>query len=421
MIAVAALACALAAPAAPALAQPSLDANMQLPEGSSVTLPQLRSEVTGSSTGYVPVQHPGAPVPVPFTPDYLTGYISDVSSYDYGIYEEVTRIFRQVRDGQPETMAANVETAVRINNTATPEQVRQAQVDAVASAGGLLAALSPALGAEFGEAFRTSLAEGRLPKTAYLLDNGYLARAGGLASSTLIEKEIYDYPRPHIAVPDRITRYNTEGAGDLYITSPSFPSGHTNQAVWVTTLLAYMLPELAPQLAYRGAEAGNSRVVLGVHYPLDVIGGRMSGYAAAADRLNDPKMRNALDQAAAELRAEIEWRTGVSIAELVARDTPYISTADAVSTMGQWMDYGLPEAYHEDAPMQVPQAAPVLLAARFPELSWQQREEVLRRTAAPAGAPLDWQGPGGSWQRVNLVAATAARLSVNPDGSLNIN
>ena len=146
----------------------------------------------------------------------------------------------------------------------------------------------------------------------------------------------------------------------------------------------------------------------------------MSGYAAAADRLNDPRMRSALDQAAAELRAEIQWRTGKTIPELVAGDTPYVTAQEATRAMDYFMDYDLPRVYVTGAQMQVPQAAPVLLAARFPQLNWQQREEVLRRTAAPAANPLDWQGPGGSWQRINMVAATAADVSVNPDGSLTI-
>ncbi|WP_313286491.1 phosphatase PAP2 family protein, partial [Corynebacterium vitaeruminis] len=91
----------------------------------------------------------------------------------------------------------------------------------------------------------------------------------------------------------------------------SFPSSHANQAALVTTLLSAVLPELAPQLLARGSQAGESRVVMGVHYPLDVIGGRMTGVAAAADRWNDPHMRDALTQAGAELRAELEWRAGV--------------------------------------------------------------------------------------------------------------
>ncbi|WJY68575.1 acid phosphatase [Corynebacterium auris] len=410
-----------AALAAPALAQPLDHVNVQLPEEAPISLPQLRSQISGSSTGAVPVQHPGAPVPVPFTPDYLAGFISDISSYNHGIYAQVNGLFPHVRDNEPEAMAANLETVVRINNTATPEQIRQAQVDAVVSEGGLVSALSFALGEEFGAALRASLAEGRLPKTSYLLDNGYLSRAGGLASSTLIEKQIFNFPRPHVVAPERIKRYNTPETGDLYLSSNSFPSGHTNQAAWVSALLAYMVPELAPQLLYRGASSGHSRIVLGVHYPLDVIGGRMSGYAAAADRLNDPKMRDALNQAAAELRAEIEWRTGKPIAQLVANDTPFATDAQAVAGMSEWMGYGLPTVYVPDAPMIVPQAAPVLLESRFPELTWEQRAEVLRRTAAPAGNPLDWQAEGGSWQRINLVAATAAQVTVNPDGSLTIN
>ena len=96
--------------------------------------------------------------------------------------------------------------------------------------------------------------------------------------------------------------------------------------------MSFMLPEVGPQLMLRGAEAGNHRVVLGVHYPLDVIGGRMTGQAAAADRLNDKRMRNALWQASMEVRKEIKWRTGKTVEELVAQDraegTDYRSTQD---------------------------------------------------------------------------------------------
>ena len=92
----------------------------------------------------------------------------------------------------------------------------------------------------------------------------------------------------------------------------------------------------------------------------------------------------------------------------------------AVAAMDQMMNYGLPRVYVLDAPMEAPQAAPVLLAARFPELTWEQRVEVLRLTASEAGNPLDWQGSGGSWQRINLTAAAAAQVTVNPDGSVAI-
>jgi len=373
----------------------------------AVTVPQVHSYITGSSTGQPIVQHPGAPVPQPFSPDWLGGYISDISAYNYGVYLEINRLFPQVKATRPDVMDANMDIVVRANNGAknNAELVAQAQRDAVASSTDLLAALSPALGEEFGRAFRDALQEHRLPKTQFLLGNGYLARAGGVASSTAAEKLVFDYPRPFVAAPQRIMRYDVPGQS-IYPTSKAFPSGHTNQATWVTSLLAYMVPEVAPQLHYRGAEAGYHRMVLGVHYPLDVVGGRMSGQAAAADRLNDPKMKHAMNLAKQELRAEIEWRTGKPIAQLVAQDTPYVSTDYAVKRYTEFMEHSLPRIYHLDAPMIVPQAAPVLLEGSYPHLSWEQRAGILHATAGAAGNPLDWQGPEGSWQRLNLAEAS---------------
>lgn len=391
------------------------------PTATAVQVPHLRSTVTGSSIGQTPEHIDGAPVPVPFSPDYIAGYISDISPYKYGIYAEVNRLFPYLRDERPDVMDSNKAQVVAINNAAAndPALIKLAQDDAVASSNELLVTLSAGLGEEFGAHFREALRQGRLPKTQYLLGNGYLARTGGLASSTFAEKEYFNYQRPHVTMPDKIKRYNPPGE-DLYLTSKSFPSGHTNQAALVTSLLAYMVPEVAPQLHYRGAVAGNSRIVLGVHYPLDVIGGRMSGQAAAADRLNDPKMRNAIDQAAQELRAEIEWRAGKSIADLVASDTPYAPTAKAVSQTTAWNSYDFAPIYHRDAQMIVPQAAPTLIAGSFPQLDYAQRASIIAQTATPAGNPLDWQAEGGSWQRVNLAAASAATIRVEPNGSVTV-
>lgn len=385
------------------------------------TVPQLREPVTGQTTGAAPKQYPGAPVPQPFTTDYLVGFQSDISSYDYGVYWEVVRLYDYIKAQRADIRQDNLNRAIAINNDAAkdPALIRASQIDASADTEGVMNAVSEALGARFGEAFRAALADHRLPKTEYLLGNGYAARAGGLASSTFPEKYYFDEARPYEAAPQAIRRYN-DGVHNFYLSSPSFPSGHTNQAAWVTTLLAYMLPEVGPQLIYRGGQAGKHRVVLGVHSPLDVIGGRMTGQAAAADRLNDPRMRDALNQAAAEIRAEIEWRTGMSIAQLVATDTPYVTTQQAVDGYTPLLSYGFAPVYHAAAAMVVPQAAPVLLSAAHPELNWEQRAELLRLTAEPAGNPLDWQGPGGSWQRLNLARAMAAQVIVNADGSLTL-
>ena len=160
--------------------------------------------------------------------------------------------------------------------------------------------------------------------------------------------------------------------------------------------------------------------VMGVHYPLDVMGGRMSGTAAAADRWNDPKMRDAIRQAGKELRAELEWRAGRPLAQVIEGDKAYRSTDQAVREYTDRMTYGFPKIYRKDAPMIVPQAAPDLLLPKFPKLTYKQRASILRQTAIPSGSPLDDQGPRGSWQRLNMAAAFAAKVKVNGNGSVTV-
>lgn len=372
--------------------------------------------------GYpTPVQHPGAPTPRPFPADYLVGYVSDVSSHDWGIYSDIISGFNDLRANHKDVMAQNLDIVVGVNNAASGNQalIARAQQDAAADKEGLLIAFSDALGEELGAHFRQALKEKRLPKTEFLFGNGYGARAGGIASSMFFEKKIYDYDRPFKVAPQKINRYNN-GVDDFYRDSAAFPSGHTNQATWATTLLALAIPELGPQLVARGSEAGYNRMVMGVHYPLDVIGGRMTGTAAAADRWNDPKMRSAVKQAGQEIRKELEWRTGRPLAETVAQQTPYRSTSQAVSEYTERMTLGFGQVYRKDARMIVPQAAPDLLLGAHPNLTYAQRASVLRQTALPAGYPLDEQSPKGSWQRLNIAAAMAANVQVNADGSVTV-
>jgi undecaprenyl-diphosphatase len=75
--------------------------------------------------------------------------------------------------------------------------------------------------------------------------------------------------------------------------SRSFPSGHTAAAFAFATGVAHGLPPAAPPLYALAAAVGYSRVHTGVHYPLDVAFGALSGVVLAEltngwlDRLGD--------------------------------------------------------------------------------------------------------------------------------------
>ena len=63
--------------------------------------------------------------------------------------------------------------------------------------------------------------------------------------------------------------------------SHSFPSGHTAVAFAAATVLTWLVPRGAPAFFALALAIGYSRIYVGVHWPLDVIGGAVIGTATA--------------------------------------------------------------------------------------------------------------------------------------------
>jgi undecaprenyl-diphosphatase len=83
-------------------------------------------------------------------------------------------------------------------------------------------------------------------------------------------------------------RPSAEGAGAFLVDFPcfpapyelaSFPSGHATTAFALATLLSLWYPRGTAGLVALAALVGWSRVVLGSHFPSDVLGGAILGCA----------------------------------------------------------------------------------------------------------------------------------------------
>jgi undecaprenyl-diphosphatase len=86
-------------------------------------------------------------------------------------------------------------------------------------------------------------------------------------------------PRPYVKYPHIVP---WTAALDEF----SFPSGHTLHAVTLSTIAIFYIPWLAPVLIPFAISVAISRLVLGMHYPSDVIAATLIGFGISTASLS---------------------------------------------------------------------------------------------------------------------------------------
>lgn len=365
------------------------------------SLEQLRNTLKGDAATLVRYQ---------FEDSEQNGFLADkkwlnVSGYDFQV--EVNQkagidLLSSFNTLPKKVVQEDLDIATTINHDAGNTSRNNALVDAEGVS--YLYFISDALGPRLGKAFLSAYDKGELGKAAALIKASEVG--------TRAAKKYFNRLRPYQTqgnvinlVPDDVVvkdnkPYTTDGS--------SFPSGHTNTGYTDALLMAEMIPERFDALVIRGAFYGYSRIVLGVHYPLDVIGGRMLAQRNVAQYLNDTKYRELFNEARDQLRIALENECGTTLdvcAKVPAKDDPY--HASAMRDFYRFtMNYGLPQKKDEKWPLKVPEGAEVLLERALPNLSAAQRRNLMVKTALPAGYPLSGETEEQQfWQRLNLPAA----------------
>ena len=198
----------------------------------------------------------------------------------------------------PDLLATNLQQAASINNGSTTAQRDQAVIDnTLALANG--SAVADGLGTRMDQIYQNAIAS----SPEVLASSGNIvqvfSQANGLATADAAFNKLFFLGgtvaatgnstvdlRPFQVAPDQIQNFAPSILSPL-TDNPAFPSGHSTFAYTQNLLFAIMVPERYQPLLTRASEYGDSRIVLGAHYPLDIIGGRIIATYDVVQLLND--------------------------------------------------------------------------------------------------------------------------------------
>ena len=204
-----------------------------------------------------------------------------------------------------------------------------------------------------------------------------------------------------------------------YTLSPAFPSRHSTFGNMTALFYGILAPGYYQQFAQAGVDFAYGRNVFGVHYPLDVIGGRIDATYVLAETLAG----NPLYPGGATILANLASLSQTFQGYLGGGNgSPYVAqcagrvaacvaggvipSAAAYAQMAQkytaFLTYGLPSTGDTTLAPVVPADAHWLIATRFPYLGPPQLDQILATTELPSGGALDI---GTGWARLNLYAA----------------
>ncbi|MFI6355088.1 phosphatase PAP2 family protein [Streptomyces sp. NPDC050743] len=419
-----------------------------------------------------------ANAPAAFVDDYKTNVVANLTPETNAVVRILGGFAQVWKTGsawdtgtplRPDVLRADMDYCARVTRTRTDAQAKEAFVyDRQHQSYALIAGLGPLAGlykegakavtsitsapdgtpattvsdavpadAPAGSALGAGAHDSALGKVAELVDTVRGPYASGNPA-----KYAYQYPRPWRLTEDSevVDTGRTDAFGFPVYDSPvvvapqllrqrgasatddgGFPSGHTNAFHLAALAYAYAVPERFQELVTRAFELSHTRIVAGMHHPVDVVGGRIMATALAAATLADPANAQLKAAARAQALAYFTARTGTSADTLYdyahTGADPYADRDAGARAVRSRLTYVLARQ-GRDLPLTVPKGAEVLLETRLPYLTADQRREVLRTTGLPSGYVLI--DGFEQWGRLNLFAAADGYGAFDSDVSVTL-
>jgi outer membrane autotransporter protein len=215
-------------------------------------------------------------------------------------------------------------------------------------------------------------------------------------------KEHFDRARPRDAVEDGEFVEDHDLLG-----GSSYPSGHTWKGYQRSATLMQLFPERADEIFSRAIQYGESRVIVGAHFPMDTIASRIGNLYFTAVLMDNPDYAKAIHIIVKQTRAGVETACGELIRECLDKEPTAVYDQHArdgfsVGYYGQTSSNPAVLLTANDMPV----LSANLLLPRFSYLTDIQRLQILASTAYPSnmiGADAKTGQP--SWGLINLPYA----------------
>lgn len=182
------------------------------------------------------------------------------------------------------------------------------------------------------------------------------------------------------------------------IIGSSYPSGHAWNAFKQAATLSMMFPEKIKEIYGRASEYGESRVIVGAHFPTDIIASRAAHFYLLAQHLADDKIAQSFATLAKDARSVLPSQC---IHKPQSCFTPTKNDSANLSNN----NHTVPEL----SPDKLPKLASNLLRLRFPYLNEEQRLSILASTAYSSDSLSGWNiksdDPNTYWGVINLPDA----------------